>query len=409
MQKALDLQPGHGSVLCSVVAVDRSLLRRAFLAVLLLPVAVVVFGSAKGAGADFRGISPAALPTGRYEYVFVDQTVFVYEIGKGHRQVATIPLAMLRGIRGVAGSSRTHQLYVSYGSDTDAGNGHLLAFDLVGGQVAWDRTYTFGIDSMAISKDGTKIYMPTGELSNGGAWKILGALNGDVIGTLAGGRGPHNTVMGTSGRWVYLGPRKDNNLYVASTGPKGTVRKVGPLYSGVRPFTINKRETIAYTTATAFLGFQVSSLKTNRVLYTVPIKGFSWDPNAFVPSAPSHGIALSPNGKRLWVLDAPNSYVHGFDVSRVPSRRPRQIANVRLSQPMVGDESPCAYDCARDGWVQLSRDGHYLYVGDSGDVVDTRTFKVVARLPAMRNTRKALEIWWRGGAPVYVGGRTSGP
>jgi DNA-binding beta-propeller fold protein YncE len=391
------------------VAIDHPHLRRPFVALFLLPIAAAVFGSVKGAQAGSVGASTASAPLRKYEYVFVDQTVFIYDIGNRHRQFGTIPIPRLRGIRGVAGSSRTRMLYVSYGSDTDAGNGHLLAFDLVRGQVAWDRAYPFGIDSMAISKDGNKIYMPTGELSNGGAWKVLSASNGDVIGTIAGGRGPHNTVMGTSGRWVYLGPRKDNYLYVASTATNQVVRKVGPLYSGVRPFTVNKRETIAYTTATALLGFQVSSLNTNRVLYTVPIKGFSWDPNVFVPSAPSHGIALSPNGKRLWVLDAPNSYVHAFDVSRVPARRPRQIANVRLSKPMVGDESPCAYDCARDGWVQLSREGRFLYVGDSGDVVDTRTFKVIANLPALRNTRKALEIWWRGGVPVYVGARTSGP
>jgi hypothetical protein len=74
---------------------------------------------------------------------------------------------------------------------------------------------------------------------------------------------------------------------------------------------------------------------------------------------------------------------------------------------MIGNESPCSYDCLRDGWLQLSRDGRYLYVGDSGDVIDTRTRKVVAGLPAMRNSRKMLEIWWRNGRPVFVGGRTS--
>src|SRR5689334_8803947 len=189
-----------------------------------------------------------------YVYVCVGGTIDGYDIANGHRLVDTIPIPRLRGIRGVAGNAGTHMLYVSYGSDTDAGNGHLLAFDLVAGQVAWDRAYEFGIDSMAISRDGSKIYMPTGELSNGALWKVLSARNGDVLGTISGGRGPHNTVMGTTGRWVYLGPRKDNYLYVASTATHQTVRKVGPLYSGVRPFTINKRETIAYTTATAFLG-----------------------------------------------------------------------------------------------------------------------------------------------------------
>jgi DNA-binding beta-propeller fold protein YncE len=369
-------------------------------------IALATGGHASEAQTLAHGASaPSALK--KYEYVFVDQTIFIYDSGNGHRQVDTISLPQLRGVRGVAGNARTHMLFVSYGPDSDAGKGHLLKFDLIAGQVVWDRVYPFGIDSMALSKDGNKIYMPTGENSNGGAWKVLGTRDGDVLGTIQGGRGPHNTVVGSSGRWVYLGPRKDNYLYVASTATNRIVRKVGPLVSGVRPFTVNWRETIAFTTATGFLGFQVSNLKTGRVLYTVPVKGFPWNPSTFAPTTPSHGIALSPDGKRLWVLDAPSSYVHAFDVSRVPARPPRQIANVRLSQPMIGDESPCSYDCLRDGWLQLSRDGRYLYVGDNGDVIDTRTRKLAAWLPAMRNTRKTLEIWWRGGVPVFVGRRTS--
>ena len=63
-------------------------------------------------------------------------------------------------------------------------------------------------------------------------------------------------------------------------------------------------------------------------------------------------------------------------------------------------ESPCAYDCGRDGWLQLSRDGSLLFVGDSGDVIDTANRKVIATLSALANTRKSIEVDWRGGVPV---------
>lgn len=183
------------------------------------------------------------------------------------------------------------------------------------------------------------------------------------------------------------------------------LRRIGPLWGGVRPFTVDGPKHLAFTTATARLGFQVSSISTGRVLYSVSFAGFHYDPARFAPSAPSHGISLSPNGRQLWVLDAPNGYVHVFDVSGLPRRRPRALADVRLAAPLSGDETPCAYDCARDGWLQHSVDGRFLYVGDVGEVIDTRRRRAVAFLPSLRQTRKHLEIDWRAGRPVATSTR----
>jgi ABC-type sulfate transport system substrate-binding protein len=44
-------------------------------------------------------------------------------------------------------------------------------------------------------------------------------------------------------------------------------------------------------------------------------------------------------------------------------------------------------------------------VGDSGDVFDARTFRRVAYLDALHNTRKMLEIDWRGGVPAATSSR----
>ncbi len=42
--------------------------------------------------------------------------------------------------------------------------------------------------------------------------------------------------------------------------------------------------------------------------------------------------------------------------------------------------------------------GRYLYVADTGDVIDTSTLKSVKTLPALQNTRQLLEIDWANGA-----------
>ena len=359
-----------------------------------------------------EGTSPSEL-TARsrqahhYEYVFPDRGMVVYEIDRGHRVVETVRFPQAAGIRGVGMSARLHLLFISFGGDGGGeGNGSMLAYDLVQGQIRWQWSYRTGIDSFAVSRDGRRIFMPIGELSGGDEWRTISAATGRPLRTIHGGTGPHNTVAGLDGKRVYLGGRNSQYLVVVRASDGRVLKRVGPLYSGVRPFTVNGRQTLAFTTATGFLGFQVSSLRTGRVLYTVPIKRFTWNPRTFGTSAPSHGISLSPNEKEVWVIDAPNSYVHVFDVTGLPAKPPRQVADIALPHKLVGDENPCAYDCLRDGWLQHSRNGRFVYVGDSGDVISTVTRRPVAFLPALHDSRKSLEIDWRRGRPVSTTTRT---
>lgn len=340
----------------------------------------------------------AAIPAVRHlEYVVNDGSISVYDIDKGNAFVRQISLPQAQGVRGVGVDVPDATLLISYGGDGDgAGNGSLLAYDLKADRIAWTRGYGTGVDSFAITPNGKTIYLPTGELSSGNEWLVLDAHTGSQTGVIQGGTGPHNTVVSARGRFVYMGGRTDTYLYVARTGDNRVVRKVGPLKQGIRPFTVNGKDTLVWTTASAFLGFQMSSVTTGKVLYTVPVRGFPYDPSTLRYSTPSHGISLSPNEKEIYLVDAANGYVHVFDVSRGAARRPRQVADIRLNHPFTGDESPCAYDCGRDGWLQHSRDGRYVYVGDSGDVIDTRARKVVGYLAPLRDTRKMLEIDWRG-------------
>lgn len=350
---------------------------------------------------------PASLHSSRvhhYEYVFPDGSMDVYDADHGHRLVQTRDLPEVKGLRGVAVSPATGMLYLSYGSDS-IGPGSLLAYDLGSDRVAWRRTYPFGVDSMALTPDGRRLYLPAGELSPSSAWHVIDTAGGAVTGTVQGGRGPHNTVVSRDGSRVYLGGRNENRLYVVDTATGRQLRRIGPLWSGVRPFTIDARQRLAFTTATGHLGFQVSSIPTGRVLYSVGFAGFHYDPARFAPSAPSHGISLSPDGRELWVVDAPNGYVHVFDVSGLPRRRPRRLADIRLVRALAGNETPCAYDCARDGWLQHSVNGRFVYVGDVGEVIDTRHRRAAAFLPALRQTRKHLEIDWRAGRPVATSTR----
>ncbi len=368
-------------------------------------------GTAAGPGSSVASTPPATTGTagprasGRFLYVFPDGELQVFDTtGFGLVKRLSLPPTQA-GTRGCCASARTGRLYLSYGGDGHTAFGEMLAYDLRHDRIVWTRTYPVGIDSMAIAPDGSTIYLPTGERADPGEsfWHVVDAADGSIRGRIPYGTGPHNTVVSLDGARVYLGARNTDRLAVASTRSLRVERTIGPLAGGVRPFTINGAETLAFTTATRFLGFQVSSIERGGVLYTVDLTGlgFAYDPGAFAASAPSHGISLAPDEGELYVMDAPNSMAHVFDVSQLPSVPPRMTASIRLTS-MTGRESPCRYDCQRDGWLCHSRDGRRVYVGDSGDVIDTRSRRILTTLDGLRNTRKYLEIGFRDGTPVYA-------
>ncbi len=360
-------------------------------------------GHSKAVPSAQTAVVGAGAGTLHYEYVFLDGSISVYDVDQSFKLIKTIPLPQTEsGVRGVTVAPSSHLLFISYGGDGTGFNGSVLAYDLVTEQVVWTVHLKTGIDSGQVSPDGKRLYMPTGENTPSGIWNILDTTNGAVIGTIQGGSGAHNTVASSDGRYVYLGGREYNYLDVYDTA-KGTVRAIGPLVNTVRPFTVNGSNTLAFTTATDFDGFQVSSITTGKALFTV---SFGAVPKGFAFTGPSHGISLSPDEKQLYVIDSPNKKVRVYDVSRVAEGvAPTQLTAISVAG-LSGTETPCAYDCGRGGWLQRSLDGRLVYVGDSGEVIETATRKVLTTLPTLLNTKKSLEVDWSGGVPVATSNRT---
>jgi len=173
------------------------------------------------------------------------------------------------------------------------------------------------------------------------------------------------------------------------------------MQEGVRPFTINSKETLAFIETSDFLGFDVADISTGKIIYTVPIPGKSTT-GGF---APAHGISLSPDERELYVSDWPNSKVYVFDISGLPGSAPKLITDISVHN-MVGSDTPCvATNCMKEGWLLHSLDGRFVYVGDAGDVIDTRTRQSVAFLQPLANTRKFIEIDWQNGVPIATSTR----
>jgi DNA-binding beta-propeller fold protein YncE len=371
-----------------------------------LRVSVIAFDRVGRSQAALSGPTPTITrATGllRLEYLFNDGPVSVYDIDHGFKLVETFTLpGTTQGVRGVAVSPVTHMMFVSYGGDGGGnGGGSVLAYDLVNRRVVWSVHLHVGIDSGAVSSDGKLLYMPDGEQSSNGDWYILDTATGGVIGKIeTPGSGPHDGVMSADGRLLSLGDRNYPKLLVYNTTTGRLQAKIGPLVGGVRPNTINGADSIAFTTATGFDGFQVESIARASVLYT---QSFASCEGPF--STCSHGISLSPDNKQVYVIDTVHKAVQVWDVHGVGEGiAPTHVATVPVDG-LEGTEKGCAYDCGRDGWLQHTLDGRYVLAGDTGDVIETATHRVAARIPNLLNTRKFVEIDWLGGRPAASSGR----
>jgi len=347
--------------------------------------------------------------TNHYEYVFTDGALYVYNLdAAGFPLVKSKSIPTSSGTRGAVACVGKATLYVSFGGDGGPkGNGGLLAYDLLGDAVLWTQNYSHGIDSHAITSDCALIYMPDGELANTSTWHLVDAKTGNEIGTIAGSQAshPHNTIVFNG--HVYLGGRQSTLVQAANVSGNTVYFTSSKTANTIRPFTINAEETAAYVTETNFLGFEQIDLKTGAISFTVPVAGFSASCSQNCPSTPSHGISMSPDERWLYVLDSINGYAHVFYIGSGVNIRPVQKYDVKLNHSLLNAENSCAYDCLGDGWLHHSFDGRFVFVGDSGDVIDTGIQSgyanpptVVGFLPQMKNSRKEIEIDFQNGNVV---------
>ena len=310
--------------------------------------------------------------------------VLVFDVNNGHRFVRRIPTMSVpagqepENVKGIAASAVTGRLYVSTIK-------RVIAFDLATDALLWNRTYEGGCDRMALSPDGRVLYVPSFE---GPHWHVLDALTGDPLARIETGSGAHNTVFGPDGREVYLAGLKSPSLAIVDPATRTVTRSVGPFGNVIRPVTVNGRQTLCFVNVNDLLGFEVGDLKSGKMLHRVEVAGFGKGPTKR-HGCPSHGVALTPDERELWLADSANTRIHVFDATVMP---PKQVSSI-----MVRDQP---------GWITFSIDGKYAYPS-TGDIVDTRTKRVVTTLTDEAGravqSEKMLEVVFASGRPVAAG------
>jgi DNA-binding beta-propeller fold protein YncE len=299
--------------------------------------------------------------------------LLVFDIDNGHQFIKRIscqgsaPDGTPSNIKGIDVSLVTQCVYIS--------TIHTLqCIDLKTEKIIWERKFEKGCDRLSVSPDGKEIYVPSFEKED---WYILDAKTGDTKQTLSPDIKSHNTVYGSNGKEVYLEGLNSPYLLVTNTHNPSQIRKVGPFGNVIRPFTVNGKQTKVFVNVNELLGFEAGDLVTGKKLYSVKVEGYEKGP-VKRHGCPSHGIALSPDEKEVWIADGFNQKIHVFELNNGKPLLKHSIA--------VRDQP---------GWITFSKDGAYAY-SSTGEIIDGKSKKIIYALKDENgqpvHSEKMLEI-----------------
>ena len=336
-----------------------------------------------------RRLLYVAVPGAGNETEYRGVGILVYDIDNGHKFVKRIPtFPVIAGqpaelVRGIAANARTRRLFISTVK-------RLAAFDLVTEKIVWEKTYDGTCcDRLALSPDGATIYAPA---FGAPKWYVIEAATGALLATIDTMGWPRQAIFARDGSLVYLTAWESPVLSVIDAKTRAVAREVGPFTSFLCPFTINGRASQVFANVDGLVGFEVGDLQTGLILDRVVVEGYQMEMVEKF-ECPSHGIALTPDERELWVADGVDNRVHVFDATTYP---PVASTTVEVR--------------AQPRWITFGIDGRYAYPS-TGDVIDRESRKVMATLEDERglfvHSERMLEIQFVGRAPVRVGGQSS--
>jgi YVTN family beta-propeller protein len=238
-------------------------------------------------------------------------------------------------------------------------------------------------NNMAVSKDGRRVYV--GIIQEPGGVDVIDTASMQRVKTIPTQGTIHNAYVTPDGKYVVAGSIAGATINVidaATEQPAWTVK----MDLGIRPmtFTWNPDGSTKWIFAqlTGFNGFAVVDFATHKEIKRIQNPDLPPGKQT-VPegSDPSHGMAVTADGKTLVVCSRLNNYLYSYSLPDLKL----------LGSAELGGKGA--------GWVTLTPDGKSAYVANpvtnDVSVVDVASMKEVARIPVgfvpKRNTTAMLQ------------------
>lgn len=238
-------------------------------------------------------------------------------------------------------------------------------------------------NNLAVTKDGRQVYV--GIAQPPGAVDVIDTVSLTRVKSIPVDGAIHNVYVTPDGRYALAGSIPTRVISVIDTATNTLAWSV-KLSGGIRPMAFTKnpdgstKEIIAQLSD--FHGFVLVDFATHHEVRRVTLPDVPGQEKVTdgVQGAPSHGLAITPDGKVLWATSKWYDYVAAYSL---PDLKLLKVVRVGLHPE----------------WLTIPPDGKNLYVAVAGKdatvVVDNQTMHVVAEIPVgyvpKRNTSGLLQ------------------
>jgi DNA-binding beta-propeller fold protein YncE len=273
-------------------------------------------------------------------------------------------------ISGVAASPATNMLYL-------AARGRLGAIDLATDKMVWTTTLDGKCcERPQVDADGKTLVVGSNLQDY---WYKLDAKTGKLLATIhaPGSMNAHNLNLSADGKRAFMSPN-GKLLQIADVATAKVIRTI-EFPDNIRVQVLNKDSSKIYVNQNNFLGFIIADTNTGRILKTVEVTDEDWrsvwnkSPRPRIPhGCPSHGIAITQDGKEIWLSDGLFKKIHIF----TNTDDPKEIATI--------DTPDGVY------WMTVGLDGKLIYAS-SGDIIDVATHKIVGTTRSEYGTKMFSE------------------
>jgi len=239
-------------------------------------------------------------------------------------------------------------------------------------------------NNVAISNDGRKVYVGIAQAP--GALDVIDTAALKNVKTVPVKGSIHNVYVTPDGRWAVAGSIPEKTISIVDTTTDTLARTI-PLSAGIRPMAFTTkadgstdRIVVQLSDFHGFVTVDFDSGKETARVEHPAIEGEHPHRDG-LQGAPAHGLAVSPDGTRLWSTSKVYGYAY---VHSLPDLK--EVGRVFVGQ--------------HPEWVTFTPDGRFVYIAAAGDnavfVVDAVAIKEVARVPVgnvpKRNATAVLRV-----------------